>query len=114
MKAHKLGAKYRHLMTAAKAGAVSIKIKHAARYYYASSTDVSYSLDFGSYQKTEDQAEAVVKLIEQERMEMGMDIYASLESAFYAELEDDAVISALESCEIQFLADGSTYQDQNI
>jgi len=60
-------------------------------------------------EQTEKQAEAFADFIENEREELGDDIYKSLEDSYYADLEEENIIENIKANNYEYLEDGSLY-----
>lgn len=110
LKAHKLSSKYSAL-SKDDGEHFSYSITHNYRYYFATSTNVEQGFWDGSSLKAQEQAEAVLKLIEQERGKIGNKIYHELQDEYSAQLEDDAVCDTLEVNEYEYLEDGTRFKN---
>lgn len=115
IKAHKLKKKFALLYKYGTADYCYIKISHSYHHYFSTSTDVNECDDFWQVDssKTQDklteQLAEVTKLVEEERKNLGDQLYKDLETYYYKLTSDDMVAESLLANDVEFLEDGNKY-----
>ncbi len=112
IKAHKLGKKYRKLLSEVKAGNwANITIKHGAHYYYSRSTTVDYEGVCDLTDKAYSQLENLASEVEAEREEVGDEIYDVLKANYFELTDNTSIIDTIEANEYTFLEDGEMFNE---
>jgi len=107
IKAHKAGRKFQKLLAELKSGCwASITITHSGNYYYSTSTTVNYEGQLELSDKAYGQLEEVARWVEEERENLGKEIYRDLEKEYEYLTSGEAIIETIKANGYKFLKNG--------